>query len=69
MNTTKDEVRRLLQKLPEDCTIEDVQYHLYVLEKVRRGEERAESEGSLSSEEVAERIQYKRFDVTIRFME
>ena len=56
MSTTKDEVRRLLQKLPEDCTIEDVQYHLYVLEKVRRGEERAESEGSLSSEEVAERM-------------
>ena len=56
MNTTKDEVRRLLQKLPEDCTIEDVQYHLYVLEKVRRGEDRAESEGSLSSEEVAERM-------------
>jgi len=56
MSTTKDEVRRLLQKLPEDCTIEDVQYHLYVLAKVRRGEERAESEGTLSSEEVAERI-------------
>jgi hypothetical protein len=56
MSTTKDEVRRLLQKLPEDCTIEDVQYHLYVLEKVRRGEERAESEGTLSSEEVAERM-------------
>jgi hypothetical protein len=56
MSTTKDEVRRLLQKMPEDCTIEDVQYHLYVLEKVRRGEERAESEGTLSSEEVAERM-------------
>jgi len=56
MSTTKDEVKRLLQKLSEDCTIEDVQYHLYVLEKVRRGEERAESEGSLSSEEVAERM-------------
>ena len=57
MNTTKDEVRRLLQKLPEDCTIEDVQYHLYVLEKVRRGEELAESEGTLSSVEVVERIE------------
>ena len=41
MGTTKDEVRRLLQKLPEDYTIEDVQYHLYILEKIRRGEERA----------------------------
>ena len=56
MNTTKDEVRRLLQKLPEDCTIEDVQYHLYVLEKVRRGEERAESEGTLSQGEVEKRM-------------
>ena len=43
--------------MPEDCTIEDVQYHLYVLEKVRRGEELAESEGTLSSVEVVERIE------------
>jgi hypothetical protein len=57
MSTTKDETRRLLQKLPEDCTIEDVQYHLYVLEKVRSGEERAEGEGPLSSEDVAERFE------------
>ncbi len=56
MGTTKDEVRRLLQKLPEDCTLEDVQYHLYVLEKVRRGEERAETEGILSSKDVAQQI-------------
>jgi hypothetical protein len=57
MSTTKDEVRRLLQKLPEDCTIEDVQYHLYALEKVRRGEERAEREGPLSSEDVTEQFE------------
>ena len=28
MNTAKDEVRALLDSLPEDCTFEDVQYHL-----------------------------------------
>jgi hypothetical protein len=56
MNTAKDEVKQLLQKLPEDCTIEDVQYHLYVLEKVRRGEDRAESEGTLSQGEVEKRM-------------
>ena len=33
----KDKVRHLLERLPEDCTIEDVQYHLYVLEKAQRG--------------------------------
>ena len=34
MNTAKKEVRSLLQKLPNDCTIEDIQYHLYVIEKI-----------------------------------
>lgn len=56
MNTAKDEVQSLLQKLPDDCTFEDVQYHLYVVEKIRRGIERAESEGAVSQEEVERRL-------------
>ena len=52
MNTVKEEVRSLLSKLPDECTIEDVQYHLYVVEKIQKGVERAESEGTLSQEEV-----------------
>jgi hypothetical protein len=56
VNTAKDEVRSLLQKLPEDCTLEDVQYHLYVLGKIRKGIERAESEGTLSQEEAEHRL-------------
>ncbi|MQA89911.1 MAG: hypothetical protein GEU90_06720 [Gemmatimonas sp.] len=56
MVSIKDEVAALLERLPDDCTIEDVQYHLYVLEKVRRGLERAESEGAVSQEEVEARL-------------
>jgi len=56
VKTAKDEIQSLLQKLPDDCTLEDVQYHLYVLGKIRRGIERAESEGSLSQEEVERRL-------------
>jgi hypothetical protein len=37
MNTVKEEVKTLLEKLPDDCTIEDIQYHLYVLEKIQKG--------------------------------
>ena len=48
MNTVKEEVRSLLSKLPDECTFEDVQYHLYVVEKIQKGVERAESEGTLS---------------------
>ena len=51
MNTAKEEVKAILEKLPEDCSLEDVQYHLYVLEKIRRGIERADKEGTISQDE------------------
>jgi hypothetical protein len=41
VNSTKAEIQSLLQKLPDDCTLEDVQYYLYVIEKIRKGIERA----------------------------
>ncbi len=56
MSTAKAEVESLLKKLPNDCSIEDIQYHLYVLEKVRRGLDRADTEGTLTQEEVEERM-------------
>jgi predicted transcriptional regulator len=37
MATPKQEVEQLLQRLPENSTLEDIQYHLYVLEKIKRG--------------------------------
>ena len=56
MNTAKQDVEKLLNKLPDDCTVEDVQYHLYVLDKVRRGLEDARSNGTLSQDEVESRL-------------
>lgn len=35
--TAKQEVEKLLHHLPDDSTLEDIQYHLYVLEKINRG--------------------------------
>ncbi len=46
----------MLEALPEDASLEDIQYHLYVLEKVRRGLERAETEGKISHEEAKARL-------------
>jgi stage III sporulation protein SpoIIIAA len=39
MRTTKQDVRALLDRLPDDSTIEDIQYHLHVLMKIRRGQQ------------------------------
>ncbi len=51
MNKAKDEVKAILDKLPDDCSLEDVQYHLYVVEKIHRGIARAEKEGTISQDE------------------
>jgi len=56
MNTAKQDVEQLLNKLPDNCTVEDVQYHLYVLDKVRRGLEDARTNGSMTQEEVETRL-------------
>ncbi len=42
MQTAKYEVSKLLTHLPDDCTLEDIQYHLYVLQKIERGLKDAE---------------------------
>ncbi|MFA7347752.1 MAG: hypothetical protein WCZ86_08330 [Desulfurivibrionaceae bacterium] len=39
MQTAKQEVEALLKQLPDDSTHEDIQYHLYVLEKIRKGQD------------------------------
>lgn len=39
MRATKQDVRALLDRLPDDSTIEDIQYHLHVLLKIRRGQQ------------------------------
>jgi hypothetical protein len=36
--TTKETVRALLDRLPDNCSIDDVLYHLYVVQAVSRGD-------------------------------
>jgi hypothetical protein len=56
MSNAKQDVESLLNRLPDDVSVEDIQYHLYVLEKVRRGLEDARINGTLSQEEVENRF-------------
>jgi hypothetical protein len=53
--TAKEEVQAILSTLPDSCTLEDIQYHLYVVEKIRNSESAAAREGFLSHDEVVER--------------
>ena len=56
MMTAKQEVQSLLNRLPDACSLEDIQYHLYVLEKVRRGLEDARDNGAISQQEAETRL-------------
>ena len=56
MSTAKQQVELLLNKLPENCSLEDIQYHLYVLDKVRHGLEDAQQHGTVSQEEAEKHL-------------
>ena len=56
MSTAKQEVESLLKKLPDDCSLEDIQYHLYVIEKINKGLARAKKEGVIAQGEVEKRL-------------
>ncbi|WP_296000479.1 hypothetical protein [Rugamonas sp.] len=56
MSAAKQEVMSLLQSLPDDCSLEDIQYHLYVVMKIKKSEARIQAEGTLSQQEVTQRL-------------
>ncbi len=56
MRTAIQEVTELLRQLPEDSTLEDIQYHLYVLEKTRKGREDIALGRGYTSDEAKQRL-------------
>ena len=56
MKTVKEEVRELLENLPEDASLEDIQYHIYVRQKIHRGLEAARAGRVITQEEVEKRL-------------
>jgi len=56
MSPAKQAVLTLLNNLPDDCSVEDIQYHLYVLEKVRKGLAVAEVQGTVSQQDAEQRL-------------
>jgi hypothetical protein len=56
---TKDTVRAVLDRLPDDCSLEDVLYHLYVVQAVARGQADVKAGRTLSQQRVAEELRRK----------
>ena len=57
MQTAKEEVMKILRELPDSSTLEEIQYHLYVRQKIERGMRDIETEKTHTREEVERRMQ------------
>ena len=56
MLNAKQQVLKVVEQLPDDCSIEDIQYQLYVLETLQRRAEMAEQGDFVSQEEAEKRM-------------
>lgn len=57
METAKRQALTLIQNLPDDSTLEDIQYHLYVREKVECGLSDLKRRRTISQRQAEERMQ------------
>ncbi len=55
----KKTVREVLDRLPDDCSLDEVLYHLYIVQAVRRGKADIEAGRTMSHEEVAQELRKK----------
>ena len=57
--TIKQSVIELLDKLPENCTLDEIQYHLYVLQTVELGRQEFAQGKKLRHEDVMRELRKK----------
>ncbi|OGQ60562.1 MAG: hypothetical protein A3J24_08705 [Deltaproteobacteria bacterium RIFCSPLOWO2_02_FULL_53_8] len=56
METAKQEATRLIASLPDDCSLEEIQYHLFVMQKIEAGLRDMDSNRLYSQEEVERKM-------------
>ena len=57
MQSAKEEVMKLLKDLPDSSTFEEIQYHLYVRQKIQRGIKDVDDGRIYTQEEVEKRME------------
>ena len=57
----KEEIIKLIRDLPEDITLEDIQYHLFVKQKLLKAEKQIREEKTIPHDIVMDRAKKKWF--------
>ena len=55
----KDTVRALLDRLPDECTLQDVLYHLYVISEIEQGTRELDEGLGIPHEQVEQEMRRK----------
>jgi len=55
----KQTVRQLLDRLPDNCSLDEVLYHLYVLHEIEQGRKDAKDSRTLTHKQVAQELRSK----------
>lgn len=53
----KEQVKEIIDKMPDNSSLEDIQYTIYVQSKIQKGLKAAKNGDVLSQEEVEKRIE------------
>ena len=56
MRTAKQEVKKLLDQIPDGASYEEIQYHIYVRQKIERGLKDVAEGRTVSQEEIERRM-------------
>ena len=57
MLAIKQEALRTINALPDDTDIEEIMYRLYIVDKIRKGQQAIEQNQVLSSDELKQEIE------------
>ena len=57
MQAIKQEALNTINDLPDDADMEEIMYRLYVLDKVRKGQEAAQQGRTISSDKLKQEIE------------
>jgi hypothetical protein len=57
MQSAKEEVIEILKRLPDNITLEQIQYHLYVRQKIEKGIQDIEEGRTFTQEEMERRME------------
>ncbi len=57
MQNIKQEAMNVISNMPENCSIEEIMYRLYVIDKINKGRDDVKNKKTISSDRLMDEVQ------------